>query len=97
VPANIDDGPGKAFMLDSGLLKEKRGGEQLFDLYLDPVERINRIDETGYESVYHDLSARLLAWMEQAENPLLNGKVSATAGAKVNRLSCISPKLNDFE
>lgn len=96
VPANIDDSPSKTFMLDNGLLREKREKEQLFDLYLDPVERVNRIGDAEYESVYRDLSARLHAWMEQTEDPLIHGKVPAPAGAKVNRLDSISPKSEDY-
>jgi N-sulfoglucosamine sulfohydrolase len=97
VPSNIDDGLSKTFLLNSGLLDEQREREMLFDLYLDPVERINLIDDTHYASVCRDMSERLLRWMEQTDDPLLQGKVPAPAGARVNRLSSVSPKLNEYE
>ncbi|MDF2726261.1 MAG: sulfatase, partial [Paenibacillus sp.] len=98
VPANIDDGLSKTFVIDSGLLQEKRAYEQLFDLHLDPLERVNRIGDPDYKGVYDDLSDRLTAWMEQTNDPLLQGgKVQAPAGAKVNRLSSISPREEIYE
>lgn len=97
VPANIDDGPGKTFMLDNGMLKEKKEHEMLFDLILDPVERVNLIGNAEYGSVYRDLSERLRTWMERTDDPLLLGKVPAPAGARVNRLSSISPRLHEYE
>ncbi|CAG7637538.1 sulfatase [Paenibacillus allorhizosphaerae] len=97
VPANIDDGLSKTFLLDSGLLEEKRDREMLFDLHLDPVERVNLVNDPRYKAVFSDLSARLQSWMEQTSDPLLHGKVPVPEGAKVNRRDAISPKLNEFE
>ena len=42
----------------------------LFDLYHDPLERVNLVDDPRYEAVYKDLSQRLRDWMEQTEDPL---------------------------
>lgn len=97
VPANIDDGFGKTFLLDSGLLQESRERELLFDLHLDPVERVNKIGHPAYEAIYEQLSHRLAAWMEQTDDPLRHGKVPAPPGAKVNRLGSISPRLAEYE
>jgi N-sulfoglucosamine sulfohydrolase len=97
VPANIDDGLSKSFVIEHGILEEKRDKEMLFDLYLDPVERNNRVDDPHYQHIYVDLSKRLRSWMVQTEDPLLQGKVPAHAGAKVNKRTSLSPKLQEFD
>lgn len=43
----------------------------LFDLWLDPVERVNLVRDSAYMEVYNDLSKRLLSWMERTYDPLL--------------------------
>ena len=73
VPANIDRNAIKSFMVDHGLLEQLRPNEMLFDLYLDPVERVNVIGEAAYQSVKEVLALRLNQWMEETKDPLLNG------------------------
>jgi arylsulfatase A-like enzyme len=97
VPANIDDCLSKDFLLESGYLEGTRDREMLFDLYLDPVERVNLVGNERYKDVYNDLSGRLDAWMRKTDDPLLAGKVEKPAGAVANKLSCISPKIDNFE
>lgn len=97
VPANIDDGLSKDFLLEHQFLQQTREKEMLFDLYLDPVERINLVGRPDYESIRQDLAGRLRRWMEATDDPLLSGKVSKPEGAIANKLSCISPLQNDFE
>lgn len=93
VPANIDDGPSKTFVIEAGLLQEKREEVMLFDLYLDPVERVNRVGDERYRSVFEELSARLDAWMEETDDPLLaGGVVPKPEGAVVNAVTALSPK-----
>ncbi|MDX1358410.1 MAG: sulfatase-like hydrolase/transferase, partial [Clostridia bacterium] len=43
-PANIDGSVVKDFMADAGLLEQRCEKAMLFDLYLDPVERVNLAD-----------------------------------------------------
>ncbi|MFW5985393.1 MAG: sulfatase [Halanaerobiaceae bacterium] len=97
VPANIDDSYTKSFLLDKGLLERKREHEQLYDLYFDPNERNNLIEDNDYQKVYQDLKKRLNSWMEKTDDPLLKGYVEKPEGARVNKKSCISPTENDFE
>ncbi len=93
VAGNIDDGPSKTFMVDAGLLQEKREREMLFDLYLDPVERVNRIGDARYQDVYEELSRLLDAWMAETDDPLLpDGRVPKPEGAVVNLVTSLSPK-----
>lgn len=97
VPANIDDSPSKDFLVENGYLELSRDKEQLFDLYFDPVERVNLVNHPRYQEVYRDLSSRLDKWMQETHDPLLNGKVEKPKGAIVNKLRCLSPRMEDYE
>ncbi|MFD1673986.1 sulfatase [Alicyclobacillus fodiniaquatilis] len=97
VPANIDDSASKDILMQSGILAGSRDREMLFDLYLDPVERINRISDPAYQQIYQDLSARLHTWMASTGDPLLGGAVAKPSHAIVNTRTCISPQLEEFE
>jgi N-sulfoglucosamine sulfohydrolase len=98
VPANIDDCQSKDFLVENNFLQEKRQKEMLFDLYLDPVERINLVQDERYKAIYEDLSGRLESWMEETGDPLLQGgKIPKPDGAIANKLSCMSPNEENFE
>ncbi|MDR2094588.1 MAG: sulfatase, partial [Treponema sp.] len=90
-PSNIDNGLSKRFMMEAGIFSRTVPREQLFDLWLDPVERENMVDNPAYETVYRDLSQRLLNWMEDTADPLLQYpyRVPYPHGAKVNTFECI--------
>ena len=99
VPANIDDGNSKRFLLSAGFLSRTVPREMLFDLYLDPLERENLAADSAYAAIYDDLSARLSEYMEKTNDPLAtaNHRVPAPKGAKVNKLTCLQPIDGDFE
>ncbi|MFB5188711.1 sulfatase family protein [Alicyclobacillus fastidiosus] len=97
VPANIDDSKSKDVLLQNGLLTQLREREMLFDLYLDPAERVNCAHRAAYQEVYNDLAERLDRWMRATADPILNGPVLKPATALVNKRTCISPQLDDFE
>lgn len=97
VPANIDDGLSKDFLIQSGYLEEKRGREMLFDLYLDPIERINLIEDNRYKEVYQNLSKKLCRWMEETRDPILSGRVPRPEDAVVNTMDCLSAEMDIFE
>jgi arylsulfatase A-like enzyme len=98
VPANIDDSPSKSFVIEHGFLHTARDREQLFDLYLDPTERLNVSRDPAYQSVYDDLSARLASWMRETDDPLLpGGRVAKPAGAVVNKRDALSARERDYE
>jgi len=98
-PSNTDNGLSKQFMLEAGMFKRPVPREQLFDLWLDPVERENLIDEPAYQDVYRDLSLRLWNWMEHSGDPLLKYpyRVPAPQGAIANTLECIQPEYEEYE
>ena len=101
VPANIDNGESKRFLLKAGLLslKKKRPKEYLFDLYLDPMERENLIDEAEYQEIRNTLSCKLQKWMEKTKDPLTNdiNRVKVPQGAIINKQSCIDAEIADYE
>lgn len=98
VPANIDDGPTKAFLLDAGLSAEPRAAEMLFDLWLDPLERVNRVDDPRYQAVREALASRLERWMTATADPLLAGpRVPRPDDAQVNARASLSPTLPEYE
>ena len=56
-------------------------GDLLFDLALDPSERVNVAHRPGYAEVRRDLGARLDAWMTRTDDPALRGQVPPPPGA----------------
>ena len=97
VPAHIDDSPGKDFLINNGYLENPKDREMLFDLYLDPVESKNRVNDGRYSHIHSELSKRLEKWMEATCDPLLDGKVPRPEGALVNKLGVISPHSKEYE
>ncbi len=91
IPDNIDGSPSKNFVINYGFLEQKRDREMLFDLYLDPVERVNLIDDEKYKAVYADLSKRLKDWQLATDDPILNGVVPKPVGANINSFLPSSP------
>src|SRR5690606_29568361 len=65
-----DKGISELLAREHGAMEEPRSPEMLFDLYLDPMERVNVAGEARYRGVYEELSGRLTAWMERTRDPL---------------------------
>jgi len=97
VAANIDDGLSKTFLTEHGLLEETRGQEMLFDLYLDPMERVNLAGRPQYAGIVQSMQDRLTSWMQRTNDPLLTGQVAKPAGARINKRSALSGQEQDFE
>lgn len=82
---NIDPSPSRDYLFNHGWLEDTSlEREMLFDLYLDPVERINLRHHPRYASIYRELSDELKLWMENTDDPLLYGDVAKPEGAIVN-------------
>jgi N-sulfoglucosamine sulfohydrolase len=73
--SNVDPGRSKQYFIEQGLPVGKRPCELLFDLVNDPHEFENVIEWPEYASVRNDLRQRLQNWMEQTEDPILEGPV----------------------
>jgi N-sulfoglucosamine sulfohydrolase len=65
--------------------------EQLFDLLLDPAEARDLSGDPARASLLEDLRARLLGWMEQTSDPLLDGDIEPPPGTVSNDPSQGSP------
>lgn len=96
MPANSDDNPYKEMMIKEGFYNRTREKVKLFDLYLDPLERINVAGEAEYENVLQDLSSRLFNWMEKTNDPLCDGKIIPPDGALINFPNSLSPSEKVF-
>ena len=52
---------------------------ELFDLKTDPQEQINLAENPAHTKKLHDLKKRLLNWMRESEDPLLDGPIPSAA------------------
>ncbi len=97
VPSNISNNTIKGFMVENGFLEQKIDMEMLFDLYLDPVERVNLVNNEAYSEIYEEMSYKLNSWMIETNDPLLKGTVERPEGVKVNKITSQHPGDGDFE
>ncbi len=77
-------------MLRSGWADVDLPAESLYDLWLDPSEGTNRIDDPKLAGVLTDLKRRLHDWMMRTDDPLLEGPVAAAEGTFYNTVDQIS-------
>ena len=82
--ANCDDSPSKDAYLDRGWGRRSVTREALHDLFFNPGEGRNLIDDPDYADIARDLRTRLEQWMVRTGDPLLDGPVPAPAGARLN-------------
>ena len=98
VLCNIDSSESKDFLLSNGLKEHPVDRVQLFDLYLDPTEKINLAGNTKYKEIESTLYDKLHSWMESTDDPLLDGwEMPRPVGAIINKKTCISPREKDYE
>ncbi len=85
VAANVDDSAAKALLAEAGYFERGQATDVLIDLFLDPMERCNVIDEPAYREAAAALRQRLEEWMAATDDPLLHGEVPRPAESRVNR------------
>jgi hypothetical protein len=90
VLANLDDSLTKDALLEAGWAGVDPPHEALFDLWLDPSEGDNRINDPALTLVAEDLRRRLHEWMVRTSDPLLNGPVPPAEGTVMNTADQIS-------
>ena len=66
--------------------------ERLHDLVLDPLERVNLVDDPAYADVLADLRSRLAEWMRRTDDPLLAGPVPHPPGHPPLPDDALSPR-----
>jgi arylsulfatase A-like enzyme len=84
VLANCDDSPSKDAYLERGWARREVSREALHDLFFNPGEGRNVIDDPDYAEVADALRERLERWMVETHDPLLDGPVPAPPGALIN-------------
>jgi N-sulfoglucosamine sulfohydrolase len=84
VLANVDDGPTKDMFVTNGWAERPLPREALYDLLFDPAEASNLADDPLHADVLAGLRERLVEWMRETADPLLEGDVEPPPGAVVN-------------
>jgi N-sulfoglucosamine sulfohydrolase len=84
VLANVDDGPSKDLLIESGWADRPLPREELHDLLFDPLEAHDLASDPGHADVLDELRDRLERWMRDTNDPLLEGDVPAPEGAILN-------------
>lgn len=100
VPANIDNGKSKDFLISAGLLKQKRFTEELYDLYMDPGERNNLIDSKENQETRRYMAGLLEQHQSNTGDFMGISPVPRPDSLVLNKLSCIDPestKPEDYE
>jgi N-sulfoglucosamine sulfohydrolase len=75
VPADVRESP--IYPLMRAQLDAVRSPVELYDLSEDPWEQHNLAGHPSVASVQADLGRRLLVWMQETDDPLLNGPVAS--------------------
>lgn len=91
VPANIDKGYSKDFLIDNGLLSTKRFTEELYDLYFDPNERNNLINVKEYDNIKKEMINLLERKQKDTDDFMGIRPVPRPDSLILNKLSCIDP------
>jgi len=92
-PPNIDNGFSKDIFKKKGYFNKLRPFEFLFDLRKDPLERNNLAGRPEYREILEKLRKRLIEWMEETSDPLLEGPVPLPEGAKLTPSWAYSPSV----
>jgi arylsulfatase A-like enzyme len=82
---NCDDSPSKDAYLERGWGRRPVARERLHDLFFNPGEGRNSIEDPDYADVAADLRGRLERWMRATGDRLLDGPVAPPPGARINR------------
>ncbi len=71
---NTGPGISRDVMINSGVGARLPAAEELFDLVMDPMERVNLTADPAFGRVLLHMRARLERWMRESGDPLLSGK-----------------------
>lgn len=93
--SNIDNSNPKDFLLEHGLKNYKKQMEAFYDLYFDPCEGNNLIDNADYKDRIEEMKQRLHQWQTETHDPILKGHMPVPSGAKINKKECMLPSSKD--
>ena len=86
--SNMDESVPKDFLMNNGLKEKVKYREGLFDLYYDPTERNNLVEDSKYREVLEKLRKVLLEKQVKTDDPILKGALEIKKGYKVNKVEC---------
>jgi len=86
--SNMDESVPKDFLMNNGLKEKVKYREGLFDLYYDPTERNNLVDDIKYKEILKNLRKVLLEKQIKTDDPILKGALEIKKGYKVNKVEC---------
>ena len=86
--SNMDESVPKDFLMENGLKEKIKYKEGLFDLYFDPTERNNLVEDSKYKEVLEKLRKVLLEKQVKTDDPILKGALEIKKGYKVNKVEC---------
>ncbi len=89
---NCDDSRSKDVWVEAGWREKRVEREQLFDLLFDPNETKNLAHEAQFAGILEEMRARLDAWMERTNDPILRGPVPVPEGTLETNPDNLSPK-----
>ncbi|WP_067842826.1 sulfatase family protein [Amphibacillus sediminis] len=96
---NIDNSISKAFYQEHDLEQVTKPEEALYDLFYDPSEKNNVINDPQYQEIAETLRTKLLEHQQQTNDPLLEGHFKVQEEWKVNKKEDYNPSSknpNDF-
>jgi N-sulfoglucosamine sulfohydrolase len=88
---NIDNSISKYYLYQNGFCDQAHVREELYDLVDDPQESRNRIQDPQCATVLGELRAKLHCWMQETEDPLLQGALSCPGDHIVTDPTLYSP------
>jgi len=74
--------------MKNGVKEQIKYREGLFDLYYDPSERNNLVEDEKYQSILEELREKLYQEQVRTNDPILAGKLEIKKGYKVNKVEC---------
>lgn len=90
--ANCDNSLSKELLLRRGWADLPMAEEQLYDLVFDPNEAANLAGDARHADTLAEMRERLTRWMEETDDPILNGPIPEPQGATVSRPDDVDPK-----
>lgn len=88
VLANCDESQSKTLLMEHGWADEWIEEEELYDVILDPLEKVNLV---GVSDELDDMRYRLDEWMDETDDPMRSGFIEPPVGARINDVDSVNP------
>lgn len=77
------DGSTYPVLKEMGWYEREGVKEELYDLYLDPMEACNRANESAYAEIKQDLKGQLEKWMKETKDPFATDELPGPPSGKL--------------